>query len=161
MRKYSIIIFVTILSLTACSNWLDVVPDGVATLDMAFNSRTQALKYLSTCYSYMPKNGGSGDPATLGGDDIWTRNTTHFSNRFSLAGLNISEGRQNASDPVLPRWGSMYQALRVCNTFLENVGLVPDLQAWEREQWTAEAKVLKAYYHFSLGTDVWPDTPDP
>jgi hypothetical protein len=138
------------MTLSTCSDWLDVVPDGVATLDMAFNSRTQALKYLATCYSYMPKNGGSADPATLGGDDIWTRKTTHFSNRFSLAGLDISEGNQNATNPVLPRWNNMYQALRVCNTFLENVDKVPDLQAWEREQWTAEAKVLKAYYHFSL-----------
>jgi len=134
----------------SCSNWLDVVPDGVATLDMAFNSRAQAIKYLATCYSYMPKNGGSGDPATLGGDDMWTRNTPHFYGRFSTAGLDISEGRQNATNPVLPRWASMYQALRVCNTFLENVDKVPDLEAWEREQWTAEVMVLKAYYHFAL-----------
>lgn len=138
------------MSFTACNNWLDVVPDGIATLDMAFNSRTQARKYLATAYSYMPKNGGSGDPATLGGDDIWTRRTTHFSNRFSLAGLDISDGLQNAANPVLGRWGTMYEAIRVCNTFLENAHLVPDLPAWEREQWIAEAKVLKAYYHFSL-----------
>ncbi len=150
MKKINIILCAIVLSVSACSDWLDVVPDGVATLDMAFNSRTQALKYLSTCYSYMPKNGGSGDPATLGGDDIWTRNTTHFSNRFWLGGLDISEGRQNATNPVLARWGGMYQALRVCNTFLENIHLVPDIPAWEREQWIAEVKVLKAYYHFSL-----------
>ncbi len=151
MKKIRIIIFAAVMSLTAaCGDWLDVVPDGIATLDMAFNQRTQARKYLATAYSYMPKNGGSGDPATLGGDDIWTRRTTHFSNRFSLAGLDISEGFQNATSPILARWSSMYEALRVCNTFLENVGLVPDLPAWEREQWAAEAKVLKAYYHFSL-----------
>jgi hypothetical protein len=129
---------------------LDVVPDGVATLDMAFNSRAQALKYLSTCYSYLPKNGGSGDPATLGGDDLWTRNTTHLTNRFSVAGLNISEGRQNAVNPSLARWSDMYQAIRICNTFLDNAHLVPDMPAWEREQWIAEATVLKAYYHFAL-----------
>lgn len=150
MKKHIVLLFVAIMTLSTCSDWLDVVPDGVATLDMAFNSRTQALKYLATCYSYMPKNGGSADPATLGGDDIWTRRTSLFSSRFSLAGLDISEGNQNATNPVLPRWNNMYQALRVCNTFLENVDKVPDLQAWEREQWTAEVKVLKAYYHFSL-----------
>ena len=150
MKKIKIIIFAALMSFTACSDWLDVVPDGIPTLEMAFNSRVQALKYLSTCYSYMPMNGGSGDPATLGGDDIFTRNTTHLSNRFSVAGLDISEGRQNAASPVLGRWGGMYQALRVCNTFLDNIHLVPDIQAWEREQWIAEVKVLKAYYHFSL-----------
>jgi len=150
MKRLKFIILAVIMGLTACSDWLDVVPDGIPTLEMAFNSRVQALKYLATCYSYMPLNGGSGDPTTLGGDDIWTRNTTHFANRFSLAGLDISEGRQNAANPVLSRWGGMYQALRVCNTFLDNIDLVPDLQAWEREQWIAEVKVLKAYYHFSL-----------
>ena len=150
MKKIKFIIIAAILSITACSDWLDVVPDGIPTLEMAFNSRIQARKYLATCYSYMPKNGGSGDPATLGGDDIFTRNTTHFANRFSLSGLDISMGRQNAANPVLARWGSMYQALRVCNTFLENVDLVPDIEAWEREQWIAEVKVLKAYYHFAL-----------
>lgn len=150
MKKIKFIIIAAILSITACSDWLDVVPDGIPTLEMAFNSRIQARKYLATCYSYMPKNGGSGDPATLGGDDIFTRKTTHFEDRFNLAGLDISMGRQNAANPVLARWGSMYQALRVCNTFLENVDLVPDIEAWEREQWIAEVKVLKAYYHFAL-----------
>ena len=150
MKKIKFIILAAILSITACSDWLDVVPDGIPTLEMAFNSRIQARKYLATCYSYMPKNGGSADPATLGGDDIFTRKTTHFENRFNLAGLDISQGRQNAANPVLARWGSMYQALRVCNTFLENIDLVPDIEAWEREQWIAEVKVLKAYYHFSL-----------
>src|SRR5690606_9853434 len=80
----------------------------------------------------------------------WTRRTTHFSGRFSLAGLDISEGLLNAANPVLGRWAPMYEAIRVCNTFLENAHLVPDLPAWEREQWIAEAKVLKAYYHFAL-----------
>ena len=50
MKKFNIILCAILLSVSACSDWLDVVPDGVATLDMAFNSRTQALKYLSTCY---------------------------------------------------------------------------------------------------------------
>ena len=67
MKKINIILCAIVLSVSACSDWLDVVPDGVATLDMAFNSRTQALKYLSTCYSYMPKNGGVRRPRHPGG----------------------------------------------------------------------------------------------
>lgn len=151
MKKYKVILFATLMFFTAsCGDWLDVVPDGVATLDMAFNSRSQAIKYLATCYSYMPANGGAEDPATLGGDDIWSRKTTHLAKRFNIAGLDISMGNQNATSPILPRWDAMYQALRHCNTFLENIDLVPDLLAWEREQWAAEVKVLKAYYHFAL-----------
>lgn len=150
MKKFRVIIIAIILSTTACSDWLDVVPDGIPTLEMAFNSRIQARRYLATAYSYMPRNGGAQDPTTLGGDDIWTRRTSHFANRFSLAGLDLGEGMQNAASPIMGRWNMMYEALRVCNTFLENVESVPDLPAWEKEQWAAEAKVLKAYYHFSL-----------
>jgi len=69
----NVLLFVAIISFNACGDWLDVVPEGVANLDMAFNSREQTLKYLATCYSYMPKNGNVNyDPAMLAGDEIWT-----------------------------------------------------------------------------------------
>ncbi len=59
----------------SCTDWLDVVPDGIATIDMAFKSRTQAVKYLATCYSYLPKNGriflGTPDPAMMGADEFY------------------------------------------------------------------------------------------
>jgi hypothetical protein len=40
---------------SGCNNYLDIVPDdGLATLENAFTMRTEAEKYLYTCYSYMP-----------------------------------------------------------------------------------------------------------
>jgi len=143
-------LFAAVIGLNACGDWLDVVPDGVATLEMAFTTRVQALKYLSTCYSYQPKNGGAQDPGLLGSDEIWTRRTTHFMNRFDVAGLDIAEGLQTAANAVRTRWTETYQALRVCNTFLENVHKVPDLTPYERDLWIAEVLVLKAYYHYYL-----------
>ena len=99
----------------------------------------------------MPKNGGIDDPALLGGDEMWTRRTNHILNRWGPPrALDISEGMMSAENPVLPRWAYLYQALRVCNIFLENINKVPDLPAWECEKWIAEVKVLKAYYHFCL-----------
>ena len=133
----------------SCGDWLDVVPDGVPTLDMAFNSREQALKYLATCYSYMPKDGNpSDDPSILGSDEMWT--VYDVSSGFTYNAYYLGTGMQSATSPILERWTGLYRALRDCNTFLENVDVVPDLSAWEREQWIAEVKVLKAYYHFLL-----------
>jgi len=149
-KFYKVLFPVALIIFSSCGDWLDVVPDGVATIDMAFNSRVQALKYLGTCYSYMPKNGGGDDPTVLGGDDFFSYDYPHFSGRFNSAGLNLARGMQSPTSPILPRWNNLYQALRVCNTFIENAHLVPDLPAWEREQWIAEAKVLKAYYHYCL-----------
>ena len=57
----------------ACNKYLDVVPDdGIATIDMAFNLRSSAIRYLATCYSYMPHDGAvAGDSAFLTGDELW------------------------------------------------------------------------------------------
>jgi hypothetical protein len=143
-----ILLLIALAGFNACGgDWLDVVPDGVATIDMAFNSRAQTYKYLATCYSYMPSTGNVGsDPTIVGGDEIWT--AVGYSTNY--AAHNIAKGSQSPASPILESWGGMYQALRDCNTFLENVGKVPDLPMWERDQWIAEVKVLKAFYHFWL-----------
>src|SRR3546814_18999914 len=56
----------------SCSNYLDIVPDNVATLDNAFTMRNEAEKYLFTCYRYLPEYAGpSGNPAFTAGDEFW------------------------------------------------------------------------------------------
>lgn len=133
------------LMLNSCKKYLDVVPDNIATIDNAFTMRTQAEKFLFTCFSYMPKDANmSGNPA-LGGDEIW-RLQTDDSQTFS-----ISKGLQNVVSPMgNGYWDGLYQGLRDCNIFLENVGKVPDLNEVERSRWIAEVKFLKAYYHYYL-----------
>jgi len=62
---------VWLLTATSCNKYLDIVPDNVAVIDNAFTMRTEAEKYLFTCYSFLPKDG---DPryniGLLGGDEI-------------------------------------------------------------------------------------------
>ena len=97
---------------SGCKKYLDVVPDNVATLENAFTVRTQAQKFLATCYSYMPRNGDfSNDPATQGGDEIW-RIITNGGNMF-----NIARGLMNSTNPYGDNWQTMYRALRDCNIF--------------------------------------------
>ena len=56
-----------VFCLSGCSDYLDIVPDGVARLETAFNRRTEAKKFLYTCYSFMPKHGSiDSDAALLG-----------------------------------------------------------------------------------------------
>jgi len=134
-RKSKIVNFllVALIGFNACGDWIDVVPDGVATLDMAFNSKAQALRYLGTCYSHMPKDATTTNPALLGSDELWAVSTVQYIRYgWSEAALDLIRGKQNATNPLLGRWNAMYQALRDCNTFLENVGSVPDLEKDER-----------------------------
>lgn len=139
-----VLTFIALCGLNSCKDYLDVVPDNVATIDNAFTMRTQAQKFLFTCYSYMPLDGDQADdPAILGGDELW-----HYTTKGGYFG--IARGTQNKVNPLGDRWTSLYRALRDCNIFLENIGQVPDMDASEKARWIAEVKFLKAYYHFYL-----------
>ena len=134
----------------SCNKYLDIVPDdGIATVDMSFNMRSTAIKWLYSCYSFMPADGNfDADPAMLGGDELWSSmwETTIWHPEMQ----RIAFGQQSANAPISYIWGSMYQAFRYCNTLIERIDEVPDIPRWEKEQWVAEAKVLKAYYTFQL-----------
>ncbi|MES2456469.1 MAG: RagB/SusD family nutrient uptake outer membrane protein [Bacteroidota bacterium] len=147
MKRYITIGICTALVLivvSSCKKYLDVVPDNVATIDNAFTMRTQAQKFLITCYSFMPKSGTlADDPALAGGDELWL-----IPERGAF--LDMAMGFQTKLSPLGDRWTPMYQGIRDCNIFLENIGNVPDMKEEERSRWVAEVKFLKAFYHFSL-----------
>ena len=144
--KNSLGIVLLMICISACKKYLDIVPDNIATLDNAFAVRTQAEKFLFTCYSYMPRDGDLGsDPAMQGGDEIWRIDQN------GGAMFNIARGLQNAVSPYgNDRWGNWYRGIRDCNIFLENISKVQDMAAPERARWISEVKFLKAYYHFCL-----------
>lgn len=141
---------ITLLSLGAC-DYLDIVPDNVATLDMAFSNRNVAETYLFTCYSYRPAIGTPNtDPALGGGDETWLYYPANWNTTW------IARGYQNVSDPYINCWDGrkggkqLWQGIRDCNIFLERIGEVPDLEEFERKRWVAEVKFLKAFYHYYL-----------
>ena len=145
---------------SSCNDYLDVVPDNIATVDYAFYDRVGAEKFLFTCYSYLPNLGSpSGDPAIMGGDELLIHGKENYysSNLGSYNAYNIKFGEQNVNDPLLNFWdGSnngrgLFIAIRDCNIFLESIHLVgKDLDDQERDRWIAEIKFLKAYYHYYL-----------
>ncbi|MBZ4192245.1 RagB/SusD family nutrient uptake outer membrane protein [Niabella sp. 3A5MI-3] len=135
--------------------YLDIVPDNVATLDHAFANRLEAEKYLFTCYSYLPKEGDPDrNPAFSGGDEAWTY-WPMIEDFFFRDPYQIARGEQNRANPYMNYWDgydgkSLWQGIRTCNIFLENVDKVSDLQPYEKERWIAETKFLKAYFHWYL-----------
>jgi len=142
--------------LSSCeTSYLDVVPDNLATIEDAFSMRTNAEKYLFTCYSYLPRHGSlTSDPAMMGADEIWGWDgipSGATSRYFSHDMFDIAMGRQNKISPIgIGNWDGMYKAIRDCNIFLENIQSVPDMEELEKRQWISEALFLKAYYHFYL-----------
>jgi hypothetical protein len=128
-----------------------VPDDGIPKLENAFAMRSQAQRYLLTCYSYMPKDGQlDADPSILAGDEYWSIVDSPIP-QYPDAAFRIARGLQNATSPLVGlHWDNLYRAIRDCNIFIENIVTVPDLPEWEKVQWVAEAKFLKAYYHFYL-----------
>ncbi|MBT1685607.1 RagB/SusD family nutrient uptake outer membrane protein [Dawidia soli] len=155
--RYSILFVSLTVSLCAC-DYLDIVPDNVATLDHAFANQLEAEKYLYTCYSYLPgQNSGFGNIGLMGADEMWTYHPQNGSNNYQA--LEIAKGNQNINDPYMNCWDgnnggqSMYRAIRDCNIFLENVSnpaKVADLGPTMRQRWIGEVQFLKAYFHFYL-----------
>jgi hypothetical protein len=148
-------LLILILSMSSCKKFLDIVPDNVPTLDNAFANRQEAEKYLFTCYSYLPQEGHpEKNVGFTGGDETWIYWPLVL-DHFYLDPYNIARGNQNKVNPQLNYWDSfdgrsLWQGIRVCNTFLENIDKINDLQPYEKERWIAETKFLKAYYHWYL-----------
>ncbi|MES1160891.1 MAG: RagB/SusD family nutrient uptake outer membrane protein, partial [Bacteroidota bacterium] len=72
------------------------------------------------------------------------------------AGFNLIRGTQTTQNTALNYWDGnnggqpIFEAIRRCNTMLENINKPVDLSADEKTRWIAEVNFLKAYYHFYL-----------
>lgn len=139
---------------TAC-DYLNVVPDNIATIDNAFTNREMAEKFLFTCYSYMPEHASPYSQSFLIGDEFWAYlpNDNIFYHPFEI----IARGNQGIVSPSLNYWEGlnnakpMFIGLHDCNIFLEKMkGDISGLDEYEKVQWIAEVKFLKAYYHYWL-----------
>ncbi|MDO7171590.1 RagB/SusD family nutrient uptake outer membrane protein [Mariniflexile sp. AS56] len=135
----------------SCDSYIDVVPDNIATIDIAFNNRDNAERFFYTLYHYMPSHGNvNANPGLIGGDEVWINPISGN----GLGAFKMTQGFQNVVSPELNWWSGysndMFVGLRDCNIFLENIDRPRDLIEEEKTRWIAETKFLKAYYHFWL-----------
>src|SRR5215831_19992181 len=129
MKNIKIILLLGIVIFTAsCKKYLDIVPDYSPTIDNAFAMRTQAKKYLATCYSYLPKLGEYSDNFTFVGSREIIAPTGGVTSSYAPGlqqFLDVAYGNQGVNDPVANYWdGSkagtpLFQGLRDCNIFLD------------------------------------------
>lgn len=142
----------------SCDQYLDIVPDDVATIDYAFRDQAGAESYMATCYTFMPQLGDPRyDPAIMGGDDTWSLYDAWENNvTGNYACFNIKR-QQNTNSPYVNCWegtnqgAALFKGIRNCNIFLDNIHMVgPDLSDQDKSRMIAEVKFLKAYYHYYL-----------
>ncbi|WP_316818163.1 RagB/SusD family nutrient uptake outer membrane protein [Pedobacter nyackensis] len=162
MKRYTIRLTLSavllMLIINSCKKgFLDVVPDNVSTIDHAFANRNEAEKFLFTCYDGLPREGHPEMNAGMNtGDELWIYWPMPTGEDYSsLSPYNIARGLQNKDEPDLNYWDgydgkSMWLGIRNCNIFLENIEKVRDLEPYMKDRWIAEAKFLKAYFHWYL-----------
>lgn len=141
-----------IFSGASCGDFINVVPDNIAVVEGAFATRESALRFLATLYSYLPPFASIDNPALAAGDEIAVNDVVSR----DWPARRIARGGQSVLSPALGFWGNtetvsnMFIALRDCNIFLNNIDKPYNLSEPEKKRWIAEAKFLKAYYHFYL-----------
>lgn len=148
---YLLCLAALLLGTASCKKYLDVTPDNTGTLDYAFRNRNEAENYLFTCYSVLQgfSNIANNAGFTTSSEIVYPNNLT--TDYIDKTGFNLIRGTQNTSSPGLNYWDNgMFQALRRCNTMLENIDEPVDLQPAEKKRWIAEVKFLKAYYHYYM-----------
>ncbi|MBL1410834.1 RagB/SusD family nutrient uptake outer membrane protein [Sphingobacterium faecale] len=138
-------------SLSSCNKFIDVIPDNVADVEMAFNLRATAERYLFTCYSFLPKHGDVWfNPQFLAGNEV-AYSYSWLDMDDPRTPFSIALGLQNPSTPLADTWNDrLFVGIRECNVFLEHIHRVPDMTEIDRQRWISEVKFLKAYYHFYL-----------
>ena len=142
----------------SCSDYLDVVPDNTVEVENLFETEIKAYQALAACYSFMPHNDDVNSSMLMSGDEFLGRLDIEYAGESGrLRGSKIMRGGwQTANDPLLNFWTGrngatgLYDGIRVCNTFLENINDVPDMTEADKIDWTAQVKFLKGYYHFYL-----------
>ena len=142
----------TALTVTSC-DFLDVVPDNVATEEHVFADRYTAEKYLATCYWGLPKSSDwNANPGIFGALEM-----IFNTEQSSIGGMKFGLGLDSPSSALINYWSnngnvirSLYAGIRECNTFMNGIVGVEDLDEYEKNRMIAEVKVIKAYMHFYL-----------
>jgi hypothetical protein len=154
-KAIRILILIPAICICSCSDYLNVVPDNTLTLDNIFAVKEEAWNALSKIYSYLPPIHDTHNTTWTLGDEFVGR-LDYDANSGQLRAIRIMRGLQSVTSPQLGSWSGtaggrkLYEAIRQTNVFIDNVDKVADMADIEKTDWKAQAKFLKAYYHFLL-----------
>ena len=150
MKKNILIALGLTLLFSGCT-YLDQDPEQLNTLDKVFSSRNDTRKWFSRIYSedYFPLE--------LWGSAYYNHymfGTDDANNSLDWHIPHVLNGSVSPEQPVVSTdvyyFERFYQAIRHCNIFLENVEKCGELGIVEMNRMKAEAKFMRAMYHFWL-----------
>lgn len=147
--KYLLSIISAVILFTGC-NYLDMVPEkDIETIETVFERRNNAEEWWKGLHGQMAKLFSSITTNTsFVGTDEFVACESMRNRGWDV--FKIPEGQQMSQAPYGATWGTSYIIIRNCNTFLENIDNVYNMEDWEKQQWKADVWALKAYIYFEL-----------
>lgn len=144
MKKYTLYLLFLLLvtGLNTSCNYLDIVPDETATEADAFANPRATLKYLYSCYGYLPQSNMVQSCMDFTGDETISP--------FAESYVKFAEGSYDSSNTIISYWNTLFQGIRQCYLLKANVNTVPQISKEEIDLYTAEADFLIAYFHLLL-----------
>mgnify|MGYP000265933840 FL=1 len=159
MKNRLIIILSTLFLLSSCNDILNIEPDGRSTLEKVFQDPETTAKYLSTCYNNLPQKGywyffWNNIPIAIS-DESWDCDDAQGLQIAQFYKGNASSNRHPLEEPNAPDWDGLYwtkywKQIRFINVFLSNIPSATVESEGQRDRFTAEAHVLRAYFYLQL-----------
>lgn len=155
--KYITVLFLGLLILGACDNFLDPEPDGRKDEKLVFSEYTYALGFFANIYSDLPGGFHSVNGAM---EACMTDEAEHTDQLNAVQNYNNgSWNKQNFTDSWL--WAKYYASLRKLAIFLDNVDEAkfvdpntlnrsPEINGIYQERFKAESYFLRAFFYFEL-----------
>jgi hypothetical protein len=156
--KY-ITLSITICLLNACSDALNIAPDGSLTMEEIYTDPNKVESLLNACYNNIPQKDYKfqfwDNPITGLSDDALT---------FDIdmpAGLVYHDNASANWHPLMDftdfhngdhfqYWTRYWTQIRLCSQFLENIETAAVKSEANRQRFAAEAHVLRAYFYSEL-----------
>jgi len=138
-----------ILMASACQKQLDLAPDGRITMNEVFSDYNRTRGYLNSCYGHAPApymDRASFTDEAQDADDV-----TPGSRYIIWYGGNITSSSFPAFSVDGSPWVNLYEGIRKCNVFLENIQTATAyVSEEEKSGWIAQAHTLRALYYLQL-----------
>ena len=150
MKRLNTFFLLMMAALTMAScNILDLTPDGRETLADIFADNDKTAAYLNSCYGNIHPKGANYNwvcnaPTALC-DEGWLSYGV-----VTTVPSELYEGAATATAHPFTQDYDYYSKyllqIRLCTTFLQNIGTAKVHSEADRSRWTAEAHVMKAYF---------------
>ncbi|MDR1103034.1 MAG: RagB/SusD family nutrient uptake outer membrane protein [Tannerella sp.] len=164
LRDIFLSMTVSSVAFTACTDVLNVAPDGTLTMEEIYADPDRVEALLNTCYMNIPQKGYAYrffEPAIVSAsDDGWTSEDGTGGNLiYDVYKDNLSASshaiRDYNSDDVGGSangayWSRFWTQIRLCSQFLECIETAAVKSEASRDRLRAEAHLLRAFYYSEL-----------